>query len=232
LASYQAVRALNAQQSVNVGLAGFGENFGVWARRTGCDGWQVGVLGGVFAQFNLDAPSADLINADYIIGIPISWRSGPLSARVRLYHQSSHLGDEFLLGNPGFNRINLSFEELEGIFSVDFWWIRVYGGGGYLVSREPDLDRVRGQWGAELRLPPLPLPEPGSPVPVVGADFKSFEQLNWEINANVVAGLEWSGSKTTRRLRLLVNYYHGFNPYGQLFNQKIETIGIGLYFAF
>lgn len=231
-ASYQAARALNLQQSVNVGSVGFGENFGAWARRAGCDGWQVGLLGGVFAQFNLDAPSTDLINADYVIGVPVSWRNGPLSARVRIYHQSSHVGDEFLLGNPGFRRINLSFEELEGIFSVDVWRVRLYGGGGYLIHREPDLDRVRGQWGAEIRLPPLPLPEAGSPVPVVGADFKSFEELNWEINTNVVAGLEWTGSKTTRRLRLLVNYYHGFNPYGQFFNQKIETIGVGLYFAF
>jgi hypothetical protein len=29
-----------------------------------------------------------------------------------------------------------------------------------------------------------------------------------------------------------VNYYHGFNPYGQFFAQKIETVGAGLYLAF
>ncbi len=55
---------------------------------------------GVF-QFDLSAPSSDLINTDYVVGVPLSWRSGGWSTRVRLYHQSSHLGDEFLLGRPG-----------------------------------------------------------------------------------------------------------------------------------
>ena len=35
-----------------------------------------------------------------------------------------------------------------------------------------------------------------------------------------------------RRFRILANYYHGFNPYGQFFNQKIESFGIGFYLAF
>jgi hypothetical protein len=55
---------------------GFGESFGVVGQRNGCDRWQVGILGGVFAQFNLDSSFMDLINADYVIGIPVSWRSG------------------------------------------------------------------------------------------------------------------------------------------------------------
>lgn len=100
-------------QSVNVGSVGFGENFGFYTKRQGCRGWQVGLLAGVFSQFNLDAPSTDLINDDYIVGIPVSWRHGAWLTQVHLYHQSSHIGDEFLLENPAFNRVNLSFEEVE-----------------------------------------------------------------------------------------------------------------------
>lgn len=104
--------ALNVGSRVTVGSVGFGETFGMVGRRNGCDGWQVGILAGVFAQFNMDSGSTDLINADYVVGFPVSWRSGLVSARVRLYHQSSHLGDEFILGNPGFQRVNLSFEDV------------------------------------------------------------------------------------------------------------------------
>ncbi|OQW31230.1 MAG: hypothetical protein A4E20_14870 [Nitrospira sp. SG-bin2] len=71
-ASWQAVRVRTDRTSVNIGSVGFGENFGVYTRREGCNGWQAGVLAGVFSQFNLDAPSSDLINADYIVGIPLS----------------------------------------------------------------------------------------------------------------------------------------------------------------
>ncbi len=82
------------------------------------------------------------------MGIPVSWRRGDWSTRVRLYHQSSHVGDEFLLENPAFNRVNLSFEEVEAILSYDHRWVRVYADGGNLLHREPAVpDRHRIQMG-------------------------------------------------------------------------------------
>ncbi len=78
----------------------------------------------------------------------------------------------------------------------------------------------------ERQLPSLRL------TPVLGADFKSFEELSWIINSSVVGGLEWSKAGADRRLSLLVNYYHGFAPYGQFFAQKVEMVGAGLYFRF
>ncbi len=120
-ASWQATRIRTDHSSVNIGAVGFGNNFGVLGRRNGRSGWQVGILAGVFAPFNMDAPSVDLINADYVIGLPISWRSGLVSARVPLYHQSSHLSDEFLLGMPHFNRVNLSFEAILSLDAPGGW---------------------------------------------------------------------------------------------------------------
>lgn len=240
-ATWQATRDRANNTSANVGSVGLGDNIGLLGRRNGCNGWQVGLLGGVFAQFNLDAPSFDLINADYVIGIPVSWRRGLFSTRVRLYHQSSHLGDEFLLGNPQFNRVNLSFEAIEAIVSLDTpgGWGRVYAGGNTLIHREPTtLDRNGVQWGGELRGPTIVAPIVGRQLPslrltpVLGADFKSFEELRWIINSSVMGGLEWTKAGAYRRLSLLVNYYHGFVPYGQFFAQKVEMVGVGLYFSF
>src|SRR3569623_753759 len=112
---------------------------------------QVGLQGAVFGLFNLDAPASDLGNADYWIGIPLSYRRGPWSVLTRLYHQSSHLGDEFLLGHPGVNRINLSYEELEAIGSLDLDSERLFGGGGYMVHSEPNLRPWDFQVGEEGR---------------------------------------------------------------------------------
>lgn len=238
-AAWEATWVRTNNTYVNIGSVGFGENIGLVGRRNGCNGWQVGILAGVFAQFDLDSASDDLINADYVVGVPVSWRSGLFSTRVRLYHQSSHLGDEFLLGNPGFPRVNLSFEALEAVVSLDTpaGWGRVYVGGSYLVDRDPEtLDRTGVQWGFELRGPSIAAPISQLPrlrlTPVFGADFKSFEELDWTINTNVVAGLEFSNAGADRRFRLLLNYYHGFNPYGQFFAQKIEMVGVGLYLSF
>jgi hypothetical protein len=237
-ATWQAVHVRPNNTSVNIASVGLGENFGLLGRRNGCNGWQVGLLGGVFAQFNLDARSFDLVNADYVIGIPVSWRRGLFSTRVRLYHQSSHLGDEFLLGNPQFNRVNLSFEAVEAIVSLDApgGWGRVYAGGNTLIRREPStLDRNGVHWGVELRGPTIASSIVSRQLrltPIFGADFQSFEELHWIINSNVVGGLEWSKAGADRRIRLLVNYYHGFAPYGQFFAQKIEMVGVGLYLSF
>jgi hypothetical protein len=245
-ATFQAFRVRNPASdqnigsSVNVGSVGFGESFGLLGRRNGCDGWQIGILAGVFAQFNLDSSSEDLINADYVVGIPWSWRSGLISSRVRVYHQSSHLGDEFLLGNPGISPVEFSYEEMEGLLSLDIpgGWARVYAGGGYLLHTKPKLDPLKVQWGLELRGPIYNASIYGAfmpdlrAVPILGADFKTFQELNWALNTNLVAGLELYRMSGSRRFRLLVNYYYGYNPYGQFFRQKVETVGIGGYLEF
>ena len=151
-ATLQATKVRAPQKSYfNMGSVGFGENFGMIGKRNGCDGWQVGVLGGVFAQFDMDAASTALVNADYVIGIPVSFRSGLFSTRVRLFHQSSHLGDEFLLQNPGITRTDFSFEVLEAILSLDApgGWGRVYAGGAHALHVSPSgLDRNSVHWGA------------------------------------------------------------------------------------
>ncbi|HYM89645.1 MAG TPA: DUF1207 domain-containing protein, partial [Nitrospiraceae bacterium] len=114
-ATIQQTQVLESKTSNSIGSVALGENFGLWSRRKegSCDGTQVGLLMGAFSQFNLFGPT-ELINTDFVIGVPVSWRSELVSARVRLYHQSSHLGDQFLLSRPGFNATELSFEEIDG----------------------------------------------------------------------------------------------------------------------
>jgi hypothetical protein len=239
-AIWQHVNPRNGGSSYNLGSVAIGENFGFYTKRPGCDGWQVGLLTGVFGQFNLDTKNAALLNTDFNVGIPLSWRSGNWSARVRYYHQSSHLGDEFLISNPGFNRVTLSIEEVEAIVSYDYRWLRLYGGGGYLVHREPStLDAGRIQWGFEARAPAMrtrilaPFLDRLIITPVLSADFKSMDQHAWLIDTNVLGGVEWSRTGSRRRFRIMATYFYGHNPYGQFFiDQKIQSIGLGAYFMF
>src|SRR6478609_1974073 len=121
------------QGDINIGSVGISDAFGllrVGGPKPG-DGFQISLAGSVFAQFDLDSSSYDLVNADYIIGLPINFRRQAFSMRFRLYHQSSHLGDEFLLreNNPKFVRENISFEAAEMILSLDGGPFRIYGGG-------------------------------------------------------------------------------------------------------
>ena len=212
---------------------GFGETFGLYrliGSREG-DGLQLSVEGAIFAQFNMNTASHDLINADYTIGIPATYRYGDNSVRFRLYHQSSHLGDELLLSANPPNRVNLSFEAIELIYARDWREWRVYGGGEYLIHKEPaGLKPMSAHWGIEYR-GSKPLVWNGRPI--VGVDMKSFEEHNWAIDTSVKAGLEFGHSKPgQRRLRLMAEWYKGFDPHGQFYNNKAEYYGLGVSLGF
>lgn len=212
---------------------GYGENFGLsrWPGEKPGDGWQLNFAGGIFAQFNLDAPSSDLINADYTIGFSLTHRRGPYSARARLFHQSSHLGDEFLLSQPNVQRINFSVEAVDALASYEWDRWRIYGGVGYLIGRDPpDLDPRFAEAGVEFRSPRF-VWDIGRLVG--GYDLRAFEEQNWKVSRSLKLGLELGEADSgRRRVRLLAEYYDGPSPFGQFFQTDIRYIGAGLYFGF
>ena len=224
--SYQNYRGKTRKFSAaNVAL---GEYFGLASGLFGKAGSsQIGIQAAVFALFNLDAPSSDLINADYWIGLPISYRRGPWSYLIRLYHQSSHLGDEFILGNPGINRVNLSYEDLEGLVSYEWERWRVYGGGGYLVHSEPDLAPKQVHGGAEY----VKLRAVGRLNFIAAADLRASEELDWGRSRSYQAGFEYR-STSTRRVRLMLEHFQGHSPNGQFYREPLRYTGLGLYFVF
>ena len=227
---------------MNIASVGISDAFGllrVGGSKPG-NGFQISLQGSVFAQFDLDVNSYDLINADYIIGLPITMRSGAFSARVRLYHQSSHLGDEFLLreDNPKFERENISFEAAEMILSLDGGPFRIYGGGEYLLRRDPgDLERYVAHGGIELR-PSRRLVRFGSVAGVrfiAGGDFKASQEEEWKPSVSVRTGFEFDRPRDTdppgRRWGLLFEAYTGPSPYGQFFRNDVQQIGVGIHFT-
>jgi len=218
--------------TVNIGAVGFGETFGFYRRagkRPG-DGIQLSIAGGLFAQFNMDTPSSDLVNADYVIGFPLTYRRGSLAARLRLYHQSSHLGDEFLL-NVQPERVNLSFESWELLLSYEWTKWRGYFGGEYLIDRDPsDLKKGALHSGLEYRAT-KPLLYGGRLVS--GLDLKSWQQHDWSVDASLKVGLEFGAARPGhRRLRIMAEVYDGHAPHGQFYDATISYAGLGAYFGF
>lgn len=198
--------------------------------------WGIGIQAAVFALFDLDAQSKDLVNADYWVGIPLTWRQGDTSAILRVYHQSSHLGDEYLLrsANNRRSRINLSYEVVDLKLSHDLFGrtLRLYGGGGYLFDQEPsDIKPGLLQWGAEVR-GPWSFAD-GLLRPVAAVDFQSAEESNWNVDISARAGLELiSNVDRDYVVQLMLEYYRGRNPNGQFFVRDTEFYGIGLHAYF
>src|SRR5437867_4923956 len=109
-----------------LGAVGFGQTIGLVRARN----WQLAIAAGVFSQFNMASRTADLMNTDYVVGLPVMYQHGSLATRFRLYHQSSHLGDEYMLHTHA-QRVDLTFESAELLVTDAIANWRVYGGGEY-----------------------------------------------------------------------------------------------------
>ena len=220
------------QEPGHTGSANFGETFALYRNAAPLGGqWEIALQAGVFSTFNLGSSSIDLQNADYTAGLLTSYRTGAFSGFLRLHHQSSHLGDEFILNSqPGFSRINLSFDELDLKISYELAsWFRIYGGGGMLVGRDPrDLKRGTSQLGAELASPWSLWG--GKVRPVAYADLQANARSNWKVASSVMAGLQFENARIgDRRLQVLAEYFSGPSPNGQFYNHNTEWIGVGIH---
>ena len=191
--------------------------------------WEVGIQAAVFSLFDLDAPSTDLVNSDYIVGFPFAYRLGDFSAMARYFHQSSHLGDEFLIDNR-VERVNLSYETVDLRLSYEITeWLRVYGGAGYIVRSDPDdLKPWSTQMGLEARTPHAYFG--GTLRPIAAVDVQYREQNDWHADISVRAGVQLEKvSVFDRKIQLLAEYFNGYSPNGQFYRDKVEYIGVGVH---
>ena len=217
----------------HAGVVSFGESIDLAGWDTVTAGkFGFGIEASVVAEFDLDSSSVDLINADYRIGIPVSYAVRRLSAQARLFHQSSHLGDELLLFRTPVARVNYTYEAVDLRVSYAPEPFRVYVGGGYLVHREPD-DLKPGwiQAGIEFRSRTDFL---GSGMlPVAAVDVQRHQETAEWIDTSVRVGMEfenpWQGK---RRAAILLEYYRGHNPNGQFYDLYSEFYGVGLHIYF
>src|SRR5512134_342947 len=224
---------LDDQDLTHVGAVSFGETIPLVRRNSFADSqWEAGIQAGVFALFQMDAPSKDLINADYFAALYGAWRRGPLSALGRVFHQSSHLGDELLL-RTRVERINLSYESVDLKLSYDLpWGFRVYGGGGYLFDQEPETIKPwTAQGGVEFRSPWRFAA--GHVRPVAAVDLQTREENKWHLDVSARGGIQLENVRVLgRSLQLLVEYFHGNSPDGQFYKRRIDYLGLGAHFPF
>ena len=220
-------------KGTTIASVGLGDSFGLvrWGGPAPGEGVQLDVVGAIFAQFDLDSASNDLINADYIIGLPLTIRRSGFSVRARIYHQSSHLGDEYLLRSSQIQRENLSFESLELLASQEIGPLRVYGGGERIFRRDPETVKPSLlHAGAELRSG-----RAGVLQLVSGVDLKTTEQHDWSQAVSGRVGFELARTAVAghpvRLVTVMLEMYKGPSPYGQFFQEDISYVGVGIHFS-
>ena len=218
-------------EGTSIASVGVGDTFGLF-RVGGPDpgeGIQLDVMGSIFAQFDLGTESNDLINADYIVGFPLTFRRHGFSFRAKLYHQSSHLGDEYLLRSDEIVRENLSFESIEFLVSQELSVLRLYVGAEKIFRREPDeLPDSLFHTGVEVRSG-----RARKVQMLAGVDVKTTERHDWSPAVSGRVGLELGRpgpeGHPGRLIMLLFEMYQGPSPYGQFFQDDISYLGASVH---
>jgi Protein of unknown function (DUF1207) len=222
----------DAGAEFNAARVGLGYDFGLLRRQGGSadQDWQLSFFGSIDSLFNLDLPGDALVNTDYRVGVPLTWRGAPFSARARVYHQSSHLGDELILGGNAPPRVNLSFEAVDFLVAWERSGWRLYGGASHTLSTSTDTYKGGGlHVGFDYVSAPALL---GQRL-TAGVDVKWLEPADWRSGVSAKAGIMIGRYALERRgVTLLVEAYEGFAPFGQFFVEDFSYRGVTLQFDF
>lgn len=195
----------------------------------------IGLQGGVFSVFDLRNPEACMVNSDFFVSALLGFAFDRWSFRFRLWHLSSHIGDEFLISNKDFNRFNLSDEGIDCFAAWRFSsQIRFYGGLGYIVSRDLSFPEkpFYAETGVELR--PFGLREDNIHAqPVLAMHFRFWEEQNFDVDQTYILGMEWSKFRDIgKKFRAFAEYHQGFSKEGQFVREKTSYYGVRVSYGF
>jgi len=185
---------------------------------------------GSFTQFEIyQEPSGrqrrQLVNTDYRVSILFNIRRGIHRWRIRGYHLSSHLGDDYLIRNQISYYLpnSVNYEQIDVTYSQERNGLRRYVGVGVGLRQPVERKRLSGQAGFYYRK------HSEAVVRLVGGvDLKFWQQTNFRPGIKTGLGLELG--RSTHPLTLLLESYHGFRPYSLYERQGTNWVGVGLYF--
>ena len=176
-------------------------------------------------EFDLDVEAAD-----FRIGSVLTWKRGPTATKFGYYHLSSHLGDEYVLRNPGFNRINYVRDALLlGVRQHLRPDLQIYGEVAYSFHTDGGAEPLELQFGMEYHGVDG-TNRTSAPFAAINGHLR--EEFDFGGSVNIIAGWEWRGRYSNRRFRLGGQYYNGKEIQWSFFNESVSFAGVGVWYDF
>jgi hypothetical protein len=187
----------------------------------------LGIEMGIFSRFFMESAQRDLINSDFRIGLPVSFRRGSWESRLMVRHFSAHLGDDYLVRffddevMGGFSQT--SKDGFEGLLARRLGESgRLYVGGEYNFHTNENMSRAGFRFGGEWD--PVEPGEGNGGWPFFAGDFE-YTSLSEQLAATLVGGMGFRVNG--QQFRLEVRARFGFTPMGH-FREADETFyGLG-----
>jgi hypothetical protein len=191
--------------------------------------WELNLGTAIFTQFDLikredGSYLAGLINNDYKISADYSLNINNNLFKIRVFHLSSHLGDDYIARNPdsttndkseNYEQIDLTYMRSNG---SNYW----YAGIGEIYTKYVFRERFSMQAGGLLNF--------GEPKPVnffTSANVKLLAENDFIPDIRTAFGLNFS-RKSESLIRLWMEYYNGNLPYSTIDYGRVNWIGMAL----
>ena len=188
------------------------------------DALVVGLEGAAFARFSFQVITRDLVNTDWIFAVPLVRHRGDDWYRLRYYHTSSHLGDEYQR-RFGPSSVNFSRDGIDGTVYLGVGrGLGVYGLVYWSVNSHPE-ERDLWELRAGVELDPS---SGGLWQPFLTVDVHAEEGTGWDRRLTVQAGV-WLPPVEDRPLRLALTGFVGPSPMGQFRERSEGHVGLGLF---
>lgn len=192
-------------------------------------GLEFGLQAAAFTQFEIKHVGdgvylGGMVNVDYRATGFISYRNKKLSMRLRLFHISSHLADDYIFRNDITTKTpnTLNYEQIDLTTAYEFGPFRPYLGFGYIFTPNSIRERWAFELGAEYRQPNR---EDKFARIVAGGDVKFFEENEFTPGYRFGAGVELGQSYKTH-VAFLLDFYNGHLPYSTLEYRQVTWFGV------
>ncbi len=197
--------------------------------RMNLDAWQIDIEGAVMVRLD-PQEKMDLESADYRFGLLWTGRRDRIAYKAGYFHVSSHVGDEYLIKNPGFQRVNYVRENLIVGTSYDVTpeW-RAYGEVAWAVSVSGGAEPWQLQFGTEYARTAL-RPENGAPFAAL--NFQMRQETDFAAGVTAMAGWQWTGTESGHTIRTGVQYFNGPTNQYEFFQRFDNQLGLGIWFDF
>jgi hypothetical protein len=148
---------------------------------------------------------------------------------VQLYHESSHLGDEY---RDTFNATRLDWTREIASAWVGYASARWKASAcfTYVLVDQLGLRRPAACAAVDFRGNPFRLLGQRSRV-IAGVFAEARSETDWQVSPSTKLGLAWSGEREGRELRLSLITHGGLSTQRQFYQQKSRYIGLELQFG-
>jgi hypothetical protein len=204
-----------------------GENFPLLALRRGERPITLGLGSQVYARFSLTDGRDALISNDWVVGLNGTASLGAWAVTMELYHESSHLGDEY---EDRFDakRLDWTREVLVGWASYTTGVWRFTGSASYAIRDELGLKRPGGSLALDFRPPRRG--DGGAVRPVGGVYLDANAATSWRVSGSLKAGIVLRGGPGGREIGLALIAHDGLSTQRQFFRQESRYLGMEVRF--